>query len=68
MVNPDFVTIDRGYSIDANRVSKRKDLKDCIRKMKNSTKPYFLEVAVEKEENVFPMIPTGESVSNIRLS
>ena len=68
MVNPDFVTIARGYSIDANRVSKRKDLKDCIQKMKNSTKPYFLEVAVEKEENVFPMIPTGESVSNIRLS
>ena len=68
MVNPDFVTIARGYSLDANRVSKRKDLKDCIQKMKNSTKPYFLEVAVEKEENVFPMIPTGESVSNIRLS
>ena len=68
MVNPDFVTIAKGYSIDADRVSKRKDLKDCIQKMKNSSNPYFLEVIVEKEENVFPMIPTGESVSNIRLN
>ena len=33
-----------------------------------SKKPYFLEVKVEKEDNVFPMIPTGESVSNIRLN
>ena len=68
MVNPDFLTIAKGYSIDADRVSKRKDLKNCIEKMKDSTKPYFLEVMVEKEENVFPMIPTGESVSNIRLN
>ena len=68
MVNPDFVTIAKGYSIDADRVSERKDLKHRIQKMKDSTKPYFLEVMVEKEENVFPMIPTGESVSNIRLN
>ena len=68
MVNPDFVTIAKGYSIDADRVSKRKDLKHCIQKMKDSSNPYFLEVIVEKEENVFPMIPTGESVSNIRLN
>ncbi len=68
MVNPDFVTIAKGYSIDAYRVSKRKDLKHCIQKMKDSSNPYFLEVIVEKEENVFPMIPTGESVSNIRLN
>ena len=68
MVNPDFVTIAKGYSIDADRVSKRKDLKHCIQKMKDSSSPYFLEVIVEKEENVFPKIPTGESVSNIRLN
>ena len=49
MVNPDFVTIAKGYSIDADRVSKRKDLKHCIQKMKDSSNPYFLEVMVEKE-------------------
>jgi acetolactate synthase-1/2/3 large subunit len=32
-----------------------------------STEPYFLEVRVEKEDNVFPMIPSGASVSDIRL-
>jgi len=30
--------------------------------------PYFLEVVVEKEDNVFPMIPTGASLTEIRLS
>jgi acetolactate synthase-1/2/3 large subunit len=67
LVNPDFVAIAKGYHIEANRVSKRKDLKSAIDKMIKSKKPYFLEVKVEKEDNVFPMIPTGASVSDIRL-
>ncbi len=67
LVNPDFVTIARGYHIEADRVSKRKDLKSAVDKMIKSKKPYFLEVKVEKEDNVFPMIPTGASVSDIRL-
>ncbi len=67
LVNPDFVTIAKGYYIDADRVSERKNLKLAINKMIKSKKPYFLEVKVEKEDNVFPMIPTGASVSDIRL-
>ena len=67
LVNPDFVAIAKGYHIEAERVSKRKDLKSAIDKMIKSKKPYFLEVKVEKEDNVFPMIPTGASVSDIRL-
>ena len=67
LVNPDFVTIAKGYYIDAERVSERKNLKLAINKMIKSKKPYFLEVKVEKEDNVFPMIPTGASVSDIRL-
>ena len=67
MTNPDFVTIARGYHIDAQRVSKREDLDQAIETMITSDKPYFLEVCVEKEANVFPMIPTGASVSDIRL-
>ena len=35
--------------------------------MLNHKGPYLLEVVVEKEENVFPMVPSGDSVSNIRL-
>ena len=67
MVNPDFVTIAKGYKIEANRVNKREDLDKAIRNMIASDEPYFLEVCVEKEDNVFPMIPTGASVSDIRL-
>jgi acetolactate synthase-1/2/3 large subunit len=67
LINPDFVTIAKGYFIDGKSVDKRADLKTSIEEMMSSKKPYFLEVKVEKEDNVFPMIPTGESVSNIRL-
>lgn len=68
MINPDFVTIAKGYHIKADRVSDRKDLKSAIYKMLISEEAHFLEVCVEKESNVFPMIPTGASVSDIRLS
>lgn len=67
MTNPDFVTIAKGYSIEAQRVTKREDLDGAVAEMIASDKPYFLEVCVEKEDNVFPMIPTGASVSDIRL-
>lgn len=67
MVNPDFVTIAKGYHIPAKKVSKREDLTSAIEDMLQSNESYFLEVCVEKEDNVFPMIPTGASVSEIRL-
>ena len=67
MVNPDFVTIAKGFRIRAKRVEKRDELETAIGEMINSKEPYFLEICVEKEDNVFPMIPTGASVSDIRL-
>lgn len=67
MVNPDFVTIAKGYHIEAKRVTKRDELQGAIKEMIASKEAYFLEVCVEKENNVFPMIPTGASVSEIRL-
>ena len=68
MVNPDFVAIANGYQIESERISKREDLKESIQKMIDSPNPFFMEVVVGKEDNVFPMIPTGESVSNMRLN
>ena len=68
MVNPDFVKIAEWYYLKAKRVTKREDLADAVEEMIKSDEPYFLEVVVEKEDNVFPMIPTGSSVSEIRLS
>ena len=63
----DFVTIAKGFQIQAKRVDERKDLDQAVKEMMASDKPYFLEVCVEKEDNVFPMIPSGASVSDIRL-
>ncbi|MGB3773715.1 MAG: biosynthetic-type acetolactate synthase large subunit [Leeuwenhoekiella sp.] len=67
MVNPDFVAIAKGYSIEAQKVTKREDLAGAIKTMIACEGPYFLEVRVEKEDNVFPMVPSGASVSDIRL-
>ncbi|UWX56203.1 biosynthetic-type acetolactate synthase large subunit [Maribacter litopenaei] len=67
MTNPDFVKIAEGYHIEAKRVTERKELKSTIQEMMASKNPYFLEVKVEKEDNVFPMIPSGAAVSEIRL-
>ncbi|MBW8198234.1 biosynthetic-type acetolactate synthase large subunit [Flagellimonas abyssi] len=67
MTNPDFVKIAEGYHIKSRRVSERGDLQEAVKEMMASKDPYFLEVKVEKEDNVFPMIPSGASVSDIRL-
>lgn len=68
MTNPNFVAIAEGYYIKAKKVTKREDLDAAVAEMLASKEAYFLEVMVEKENNVFPMIPTGASVSDIRLS
>ncbi len=68
MVNPDFITIAKGYHFETKQVIKREDLAAAVAEMVASKTSYFLEVRVEKEDNVFPMIPTGSSVSEIRLS
>ena len=67
LVNPDFITISKGYRIESRRVEKRDELNQSVKDMLDYNGPYLLEVCVNKEENVFPMIPTGSSVSDIRL-
>ncbi|WP_461532797.1 biosynthetic-type acetolactate synthase large subunit [Sinomicrobium sp.] len=67
LVNPDFITIAKGYHIPAKRVTKREELDGAIDEMIASEEAYFLEVCVEREDNVFPMIPTGASVADCRL-
>jgi acetolactate synthase I/II/III large subunit len=68
MINPNFIAIAEGYYIKAKKVTKREDLEAAVAEMMASEDAYFLEVMVEKENNVFPMIPTGASVSDIRLN
>ena len=66
--SPDFVALSRAYHINAENISERKNLEEGIRKMLETEGPYLLEVIVGKENNVFPMVPQGCSVSEIRLS
>lgn len=67
MINPDFQTIVKGYGIETALVTDREDLSSAVEKMMNYDGAYFLEVRVGKENNVFPMVPTGASVSDIIL-
>ncbi len=65
--SPDFVAVANGYRIAGNSISKREDLKDALATMLNHKGAYLLEVFVGKENNVFPMVPQGCGVSEIRL-
>lgn len=68
LVNPDFVTIAKAYGIPAGTVSERKDLKKSLEEMLNAAGPYILEVKIDREANVLPMIEPGASVSEITLT
>lgn len=68
MKNPNFVKMAESCFIDAEKIEDRKDLDKALNRTLQSKKPYLLEIIVEKEGNVFPMIPTGASVDEIRLS
>ena len=68
MVNPDFVTIAKGYDIPAKSISKREDLKNGIVEMLDAEGPYLLDIKIDKEANVLPMIEPGASVSEVTLT
>lgn len=68
MVNPDFITIAKGYGIDAKCVSERDELKDSIAEMLKTDGPYILEIRIDREANVLPMVEPGASVSEITLT
>src|SRR5690606_5827030 len=65
--SPDYVQVAKGYKIPAKRMSERYDLLPGLRDMMQSETAYLVEVMVGKENNVFPMVPQGCSVSEIRL-
>ncbi len=67
MKNPDFAGIVKAFSIPARKVEDRKDLANALKELLAEPGPSFLEVVVEKEENVFPMVPAGAGIAEIRL-
>ncbi len=66
--SPDYVMVAKGYRIEGQSISKRDQIKDALSTMLNHPGAYLLEVMVGKENNVFPMVPQGCSVAEIRLS
>lgn len=67
LVNPDFVKIADGFGVKGKTITKPSELKKAIKEMLDHDGPYLLHVQVEKEENVFPMVPSGASIGDIRL-
>ena len=67
IASPDYVQVAKGYRIPGQKVEKRENLKEAIQTMLEHKGSYLLEIMVGKEDNVFPMVPQGCSVSEIRL-
>ncbi|MVT10177.1 biosynthetic-type acetolactate synthase large subunit [Chitinophaga sp. ysch24] len=67
MINPDFVQIAKGFFIPGRKVTDRADITAAVDEMISHNGAYLLEVVVEKEDNVFPMVPSGQPIANIRL-
>ena len=65
--NPDFVAISKGFGIASTKVELRENLSDALDIMFAHDGPYVLEVVVEKEDNLFPMVPSGAACSDIIL-
>jgi acetolactate synthase-1/2/3 large subunit len=65
--SPDFVALAKAYRIEGESVSDRSDLDAAVTRMIDHKGPYLLEVNVGKENNVFPMIPQGCGIGEIRL-
>ncbi len=67
LMNPDFIQIAKGYGIAGKKVLSRPELDAGIDEMLNHKGAFLLEVSIEKEDNVFPMVPAGASVSDVIL-
>jgi acetolactate synthase-1/2/3 large subunit len=67
MINPDFVQIAKGFYIPGKKVSTRGEIDAAIDEMLAHKGAYLLEVVVEQEGNVFPMVPAGAPIASIRL-
>lgn len=65
--NPDFVKLSQAFGIDAEIVQDRAELSAAVDRMIETKGPYLLDIRVEKEQNVFPMVPAGAGIADIRL-
>ncbi|MBN2524688.1 MAG: biosynthetic-type acetolactate synthase large subunit [Bacteroidales bacterium] len=67
LMNPDFIQVAKGFGIPGKKILSRPELDAGIDEMLNYKGAFLLEVSIEKENNVFPMVPVGASVSDVIL-
>lgn len=67
LMNPDFIKVAEGFGIKGKKVLERPQLAEAVKEMVDFKGAFLLEVSIEKEDNVFPMVPTGASVSDVIL-
>jgi acetolactate synthase I/II/III large subunit len=67
MQNPDFVKLGEAFGISSSRISERSELETTLTRILNSDRAELVEIVVENEQNVFPMVPAGASVADVRL-
>lgn len=65
--NPDFLKVAEGFGIPGRKITEREELSDALDYLLSTDGPFLLEVKVLKEDNVFPMVPAGGTVSEMRL-
>jgi acetolactate synthase-1/2/3 large subunit len=67
LVNPNFLMISEGFGVPSKQISERSELKQTLQDVLEMDGPFMLEVKLEKEGNIFPMVPAGGTVSEMRL-
>ena len=67
LINPNFQMISEGFGVPAKQISDRSELDSAINDILSVDGPFMLEVKVQKEGNIFPMVPAGATVSDMRL-
>jgi acetolactate synthase I/II/III large subunit len=65
--SPDFVTLASSYRISGEKVERRQDLRGSVDRMLSSNEAYILHIMVDRQENVYPMMPPGAAVDGILL-
>ena len=63
--NPDFVKLANAYGMKALSVNNNEDVRPAIREANSHDGPFLIDFKIKKEENVFPMIPSGQSVNEL---
>ncbi len=65
--NPDFIKISEGFGVPGLKITDPRDLQGALEKMLATDGPYLLHIMVEKEENIFPMVPAGSTPAEMIL-